>query len=47
MYTFITKDGGKYLTYEEVVEAKKKFLVGLKPCNPVGRIGIWSNRFKK
>lgn len=24
MYTFITKDGGKYLTYEEVVEAKKK-----------------------
>ena len=24
MYKFINKDGGKYLTYEEVVEAKKK-----------------------
>lgn len=24
MYKFITKDGGKYLTYEEVVQAKEK-----------------------
>lgn len=24
MYKFVTKDGGKYLTYEEVVEAKEK-----------------------